>query len=192
MRLLKEETMSMQRSKRSGWLRWVPAAVGVLVGALVLMTVGASAALAQAANAPCTATSGQFLAYLVVPDDQGVPQWVAPKSAIHLKRGESLVFGNPSARWVTVQANAAFTVFQEGDTIDIPAHSVVCRTVAKGATPKKPVTLSATYIEPTTTAGSMMAAPMTATGGTTAPAPQPTKPAGTIKPLAGPGMIVDN
>jgi hypothetical protein len=170
----------------------VPVAVGALVGALALVALGAGPALAQPANAPCTATSGQFVAYLVVPDDQGVPQWVAPKSVIHLKRGESLVFGNPSARWVTIQATAAFKVFAEGDTIEVPEHSVVCRTVAKGATLKKPVVLSAAYVEPTTTAAPMMAAPMTAAGGQTAPAPQPTKPTGTIRPLAGPGMIVDN
>jgi hypothetical protein len=192
--------MSIRRLEKRPLTRWMFAAVAVCAGVPALMTVGCSkapsppgVAPSAMANKPC-ATSPKAHPYVVNCDDQGEPLGiVAPKQRLHVKRGESVLFVNPSARRVMVKAKAEFRVFTEGDEVILEPRESTCRTISKAVAGPFPrsVALEATYQAPPPPLGQPV--PMAVTGEEAQPAGAAPKPpsSGIIEPLGGPGMDID-
>jgi hypothetical protein len=197
--------MSMRRLEEKGQLRWTRGAVAVGAGALALMAVwGATTASSQAKNLPCS-NSAKTHQYVIMCDEDGTPTWVSPKQDFHVKRSDSVLFVNPSEMWVTVKVKDEPTkVFEDGNEVVLAPHGTVCMKIAKGAPIKTGIVLDVGYIVPTATAAETMTGTMAtetaqAAGGRPKPTPTPTAtpspstpPAGTVKPLAGPRMDIDN
>jgi hypothetical protein len=189
--------MSTRMVEDTRRLRWMLIAVALCAGALALMTVGCTktpgspgvAPLAMA-NRPCAASPKTHL-YVVSCDENGEPLWVAPKDQLKVRKGESVLFVNPSARRVMVKAEAEFQVFTEGNEVTLEPRESTCRTISQKAPVKKGIHLNATYEAPAPPPQQVAA---TAAPGAAAPTPAPPMkkpPSGIIKPLGGPGMDID-
>ena len=202
--------MSRRGLEKRGLSRWTLVAVPAAAAVAIMMVVGTIAVSAQPADPPgpiapmrCVPTPNEVYTYVILGDDQGIPRWVVPTKDFHARKGDGVLFVNLSGVDVKITAVApahAFTVFDEGDEFVVRTGEHSCRILTKGVKPNNRVELNAGYYLPTPSPMPAVATSMTTSVAGAAGRPVPTKTptptatptGGAFKPLAGPGMEVDN